>query len=214
MAEAPVTPADILAFWRGAGPDRWYTPDDAFDAEVRRRFLELWRQAAVGELSSWEASDDGALALVIVLDQFPRNMFRGDAMTYASDALAREVAHRAIENGVDARVDPVLRQFLHLPFMHSEHLTDQLRCIELSREAGDTESLKWAEHHADIVRRFGRFLTATASWAARPRPRSRPFWTKAAFRPDDGSVNGCHRCRFKLGEYCAGYPPGLQHYRF
>ena len=132
-------------------------PDDAFDAEVRRRFLGLWQRAAAGELSSWETSDDGALALVIVLDQFPRNMFRGDIRTYASDRLAREVAHRAIDRGVDARIDPALREFLYLPFMHSEHLADQLRCIELSRAAGHTESLKWAEHHADIIRRFGRF---------------------------------------------------------
>jgi uncharacterized protein (DUF924 family) len=157
MAEAPVTPAGILAFWRDAGPDRWYTPDDAFDAEVRRRFFDLWQRAAAGELSSWETSDDGALALVIVLDQFPRNMFRGDIRTYASDRLAREVAHRAIDRGVDAQIDPTLREFLYLPLMHSEHLADQLRCIELSRAAGHTESLKWAEHHADIIRRFGRF---------------------------------------------------------
>ena len=87
MGEAHVTPADILAFWRDAGPDRWYRRDDAFDAEVRRRFLGLWQRAAAGELSSWETSDDGALALVIVLDQFPRNMFRGDIRTYASDRL-------------------------------------------------------------------------------------------------------------------------------
>ena len=100
MAEASVTPAEILAFWRDAGPDRWYRRDDAFDAEVRRRFLGLWQRAAAGELSSWETSDDGALALVIVLDQFPRNMFRDDARTYASDALAREVAQRAIDRGV------------------------------------------------------------------------------------------------------------------
>jgi uncharacterized protein (DUF924 family) len=183
MAEAPVTPADILAFWRGAGPDRWYTPDDAFDAEVRRRFLDLWRQAAAGDLSSWEASDDGALALVIVLDQFPRNMFRGDAMTYASDALAREVAHRAIERGVDARVDPVLRQFLHLPFMHSEHLADQLRCIELSREAGDTESLKWAEHHADIIRRFGRFPHRNGILGRATTPEEQAFLDQGGFSP-------------------------------
>jgi uncharacterized protein (DUF924 family) len=157
MAEADVAPAEILAFWRDAGPDRWYRRDDAFDAEVRRRFFGLWQQAAAGELSSWETSDDGALALVIVLDQFPRNMFRGDIRTYASDARAREVANRAIARGVDARIDPALREFLYLPFMHSEHLADQLRCIELSRAAGHTESLKWAEHHADIIRRFGRF---------------------------------------------------------
>src|SRR5207237_10869553 len=112
MVEASITPTEILAFWRNAGPDRWYTPDEAFDAEVRRRFLDLWQKAAASELSSWEASDDGALALVTVLDQFPRNMFRGDARTYASDAQAREVAHRAIDRGVDARIDGALREFL------------------------------------------------------------------------------------------------------
>ena len=96
MVEASVTPAEILAFWRDAGPDRWYRRDDAFDAEVCRRFLGLWQCAAAGELASWETGDDGALALVIVLDQFPRNMFRDDARTYCSDALARQVANRAI----------------------------------------------------------------------------------------------------------------------
>jgi len=157
MVEASVTPAEILAFWRDAGPDRWYRRDDAFDAEVCRRFLGLWQCAAAGELASWETGDDGALALVIVLDQFPRNLFRDDVRTYASDPLAREVAHRAIDCGVDARIDPALREFLYLPFMHSEHLPDQLRCIELSRKAGLAESADWAEHHAEIIRRFGRF---------------------------------------------------------
>jgi uncharacterized protein (DUF924 family) len=157
MSLLSVAPADILAFWRDAGPDRWYTPDEAFDADVRRRFLGLWQQAAAGELSSWEASDDGLLALILVLDQFPRNMFRGKAETWASDARAREIARRAIDAGVDARIDPSLREFLYLPFMHSEDLPDQLRCIELSRKAGLAESAKWAEHHADIIRRFGRF---------------------------------------------------------
>jgi uncharacterized protein (DUF924 family) len=152
-----VTPADILAFWREAGSDRWYNKDGAFDDEVRRRFLYLWQDAAAGQLSAWEASDDGALALVIVLDQFPRNMFRGDVRTFATDALAREVAGRAIARGADARIDPGLLQFLYMPFMHSEHLADQLRCIELFSKTSNTEQQKYAEHHADIVRRFGRF---------------------------------------------------------
>jgi uncharacterized protein (DUF924 family) len=152
-----VTPAEVLAFWRAASHDRWYAPDDAFDAELRHRYLELWRKAAAGELSSWETSDDGALALVIVLDQFPRNMFRGDALTYSSDALARDVARRAIDRGADSRLDPDLLEFLYLPFMHSEQLPDQLRCIELFRNVGNTEQLKYAEHHAEIIRRFGRF---------------------------------------------------------
>src|ERR1051325_7889222 len=149
MTDARVSPADILAFWREAGYDRWYKKDGAFDDEVRRRFLGLWADAAAGKLTSWEASDDGALALVIVLDQLPRNMFRGDARAYASDALAREVAGRAVDRGADARIDPLLLEFLYMPFMHSEHLADQLRCIELFSKTGNTEQKKYADHHAD-----------------------------------------------------------------
>lgn len=151
-------PADILGFWLNAGRDSWYKRDDAFDAEIRSRFLATWQKAAAGELSSWEASDDGAVALTIVLDQFPRNMFRGDAKTFSSDPLAREVASRAIDRGVDARIDPLLREFLYLPFMHSEHLADQRRCVALFRQhGGHPDNLKYAEDHADIIRRFGRF---------------------------------------------------------
>ena len=151
------TPAEILKFWREAGRERWYRRDDAFDAEVRRSYLELWRKAAAGELSSWEATDDGALALTIVLDQFPRNIFRDDALTYASDPQAREVAARAIHRGADARVEPALLEFLYMPFMHSEHLPDQLRCVELFRATANADNLGYAEQHADIIRRFGRF---------------------------------------------------------
>ena len=149
------TPAEILSFWREAGRDRWYEKDDAFDAEVRRRYLELWRMAAAGGLSSWEASDEGALALTIVLDQFPRNMFRATAEAFASDAQALEVASRAVARGADRRIEPVLVEFLYMPFMHSEHLADQLRCVELFRDSPD--NIEYAEQHADIIRRFGRF---------------------------------------------------------
>ncbi len=161
MSGAPgasdATPADILSFWRQAGYDRWYTRDDAFDADVRARFHGIWQRAAAGQLSAWEDSDDGALALTIVLDQFPRNMFRGDPRAYASDAAAREVASRAIERGTDARVAGDLREFLYVPFMHSEQLADQLRCVDLFRRVGDTDNLKYAEDHAAIIERFGRF---------------------------------------------------------
>ena len=150
-------PADILKFWREAGRDRWYKRDDAFDAEVRRRYLDSWRKAAAGELSSWEATDDGALALTIVLDQFPRNMFRNDPQTYASDRQARDTAARAIYRGADRRIDPLLLEFLYMPFMHSEHLPDQLRCIELFGATANTENREYAEHHAGIIRLFGRF---------------------------------------------------------
>ncbi|WP_038973143.1 DUF924 family protein [Bradyrhizobium genomosp. III] len=156
-AVGDITPSGILAFWREAGRERWYERSDAFDAEVRRRFLALWQKAVAGEIASWEASDDGALALVIVLDQFPRNMFRGTPQAFASDALARDVARRAIDRGVDARVDPVLLEFLYLPFMHSEHLPDQLHCVALFQNTENAENLKYAREHADIIQRFGRF---------------------------------------------------------
>ncbi|HET7888729.1 MAG TPA: DUF924 family protein [Bradyrhizobium sp.] len=150
-------PGDVLAFWREAGPERWYTRDDAFDASLRERFLDLWQEAVAGRLSSWEDSDDGTLALVIVLDQFPRNMFRGTAQAFASDGRAREVAARALGRGVDQRVQPPMRQFLYLPFMHSEELADQIRCVILFQAGDDRENLRYAEEHADIIRRFGRF---------------------------------------------------------
>ena len=149
--------SDVLTFWRSAGDERWYKRDDAFDASVRERFLALWHKAVAGELSSWETTDDGALALVILLDQFPRNMFRGDPKAFSSDAQALEVAHRALARGADKRIEAPLLQFLYLPFMHSEDLADQSRCVDLFRTTADTENLRYAEEHADIVRRFGRF---------------------------------------------------------
>ncbi|MBB4262490.1 MULTISPECIES: DUF924 family protein [unclassified Bradyrhizobium] len=152
-----IAPSGILAFWREAGRERWYKRNEAFDAEVRRRFLALRQKAVAGELASWEASDDGALALVIVLDQFPRNMFRGTPQAFASDAQARDVARRAIDRGVDGRIYPVLLEFLYLPFMHSEHLPDQLRCVALFQNTANAENLKYAREHADIIQRFGRF---------------------------------------------------------
>lgn len=152
-----VKPASILAFWREAGRDRWYKRNDAFDANIKLRFLELWQKAVAGELASWEETDDGVLALVIVLDQFPRNMFRGTRQAFASDALARDVARHAIERGADHRIDPILLEFLYLPFMHSEHLPDQLHCVALFENTDNAENLKYAREHADIIRRFGRF---------------------------------------------------------
>jgi uncharacterized protein (DUF924 family) len=175
------TPADILAFWREAGRERWYDKDDAFDAEVRRRYLELWHEAAAGKLSAWEASDDGALALTIVLDQFPRNMFRGGIRTYASDAMAREVAGRAVARGADARIDPVLVEFLYMPFMHSESLADQLRCVELFRKAGNADNLGYAEQHADIIRRFGRFPHRNRLLARATTPEEQAFLDAGGF---------------------------------
>jgi uncharacterized protein (DUF924 family) len=152
-----IAPADVLAFWRAAGPDKWFAKDDTFDAEIAARFGALWRAAANHELASWETTPDGALALVVVLDQFPRNMFREQARTYETDAVARAVADRALERGFDRMVPQQERQFFYLPLMHSEILADQERCLMLARALGDDEVTKYAEIHTDVVRRFGRF---------------------------------------------------------
>jgi uncharacterized protein (DUF924 family) len=150
-------PADIAAFWRNAGPENWFTKSAAFDAEIRARFLATYEAAARAELAAWEASAEGAFALVIALDQFPRNMFRNNARAFAADPLARAVADRAIARGFDQRFIVPERTFFYLPFEHSENLADQERCIALNRATGDQDALKWAELHADIIRRFGRF---------------------------------------------------------
>jgi len=152
-----VSPGEVLAFWRAAGPDKWFEKDDAFDGEIRERFLDTYAAAAAGRLAAWENDAESALALVIVLDQFPRNIFRGDPRTYVADPLARMVADRAILRGFDKRYAPPERSFFYLPFEHSENLADQERCVALNRAAADEDGLKWAEMHADIIRRFGRF---------------------------------------------------------
>ncbi len=161
MADIPpanrASPADVLAFWFGAGPKKWFAKDASFDAEIRDKFLPAYEAAAQGHLAGWEATPEGALALVIVLDQFPRNMFRGSPRTFDSDPLALAIAARALARGFDKQLGPPKRNFFYLPFMHSEALADQERCVELSREAGDENTLKFALLHADIIRRFGRF---------------------------------------------------------
>jgi uncharacterized protein (DUF924 family) len=147
----------IVSFWRAAGPDRWFNKNANFDEEIRQRFLETYEAAAAGQLTDWEQSAQGALALLILLDQFPRNMFRGEARAFATDPLARAVAASAIVRGFDSQVPPEMRGFFYLPFQHSEDLADQERGIAFYKAIGDLENLKWAELHADIIRRFGRF---------------------------------------------------------
>ena len=149
--------SDILSFWRAAGPDKWFAKDDAFDHAIREKFLATYEAAAAGKLSAWETQPESALALVIVLDQFPRNMFRGDGRTFAADPVALAIAERAIAKGFDQKFAVAERAFFYLPFEHSEQLADQERCCALFHATGDAELLKWAQLHADIIRRFGRF---------------------------------------------------------
>jgi uncharacterized protein (DUF924 family) len=156
--ESPLpSAADVLAYWRALGPERWFAADAAIDAEILAKFQELYAAAIAGSLLRWEDDASGALAYVITLDQFPRNMFRGSAAAFAADPLARAAAGRAIDRGFDRQADKAERPFFYLPLMHSEMLADQERCCDLCRAAGDEHTLEYAELHADIIRRFGRF---------------------------------------------------------
>jgi uncharacterized protein (DUF924 family) len=178
----PAAPEDVLSFWRAAGPKRWFAQDSAFDAEVRERFLAIHEAAAAVGLSAWEDTAGGALALVIALDQFPRNMFRGIARAFSTDALALAAARRAIGRGFDLATPMPERTFFYLPFEHSENLTDQERCLALSKATGDTETVKWAKIHHGVIERFGRFPHRNAALGRVSTPEEIAFLEGGGFR--------------------------------
>lgn len=147
---------EVLEFWF-ADPARWWKKDPAFDAEIRDRFGALHAAIERDEHEAWRRTARGALAYVIVLDQFSRNMFRGTARMFASDARALDAARAAIAGGLDRELSDDERGFLCMPFMHSEQLADQERSMELFGAFAAPSQLKFAEQHRDIVKRFGRF---------------------------------------------------------
>ncbi|MBB1473041.1 DUF924 family protein [Luteimonas sp. MC1782] len=149
-------PGEVVAFWREAGPAKWFARDDAFDAQLRGRFEAAHFAAGRRGLEHWMASAEGALALLLLLDQVPRNIFRDSGHAYACDSLARHYAVRMLDAGLDLEVDPALRVFCYLPFEHSEDLADQERCVALVRGL-DPEFLRYAVEHRDVIAQFGRF---------------------------------------------------------
>ncbi|NLC34919.1 MAG: DUF924 domain-containing protein [Alcaligenaceae bacterium] len=151
------TAKDVIDFWVDAGPQRWFQGGKAFDEQCRENFLDLHMAAARSELATWTDSAEGALALILLLDQMPRNLFRGSAHAYATDPMALSVARQAIEDGHDQKYDIALRSFFYLPFMHSESLADQERCVALFNAIPESSSGKWAVHHCEIIQRFGGF---------------------------------------------------------
>ena len=148
---------DVVAFWREAGPARWFGGDAAFDAQCRERLLPPHLLAARRELDGWQATPEGALALLLLLDQIPRNVFRGSAHAFATDPLARAFAARAVAAGHDQAFEPALRAFFYLPFEHSEDPADQARSLALFEALGDANYLRYARDHRDVIARFGRF---------------------------------------------------------
>jgi uncharacterized protein (DUF924 family) len=165
----PSRAQEVLEFWFGREGEpgygefreEWFRKDPEFDARVTQRFLDLYEQAAEGGLDGWREDAKSCLALVIVLDQFPRNMFRGDGRTHAADGAALEASRHAVEHALDRELPAFQRMFLYMPFMHSEEQEDQSRSVELfgllADEPGGPDVTSYARGHREIVERFGRF---------------------------------------------------------
>jgi uncharacterized protein (DUF924 family) len=161
-----VGPKEVLDFWfKETPPAKWFASDPAFDAEIRKRFEAVWRVGCAGGLAPWEEHNNAALALIVLFDQFPRNMFRGAAEAFASDALARDIAKRAIAQRRDLEVPEAIRSFFYLPLTHSEDLADQEECVRLTKERlGEGHySYPYALAHKAAIARFGRFPARNAA---------------------------------------------------
>jgi uncharacterized protein (DUF924 family) len=178
-------PADVTGFWLSAGPKKWFAKSAAFDDAIRLRFEPTHHAAARGEYAAWAAEPDGALALLLLFDQFPRNLYRGGAHAFATDPLARAIAGRAVDTGLDRGVADPLRPFFYLPFEHAEDLADQDRSVALfeahDAETGDVESLRWAVLHRDVIRRFGRFPHRNAALGRTTTPEEQAFLDEGGF---------------------------------
>jgi uncharacterized protein (DUF924 family) len=179
-AQAAFDPARVVEFWSQAGFKAWFSKDDAFDQRFREHFLAAHEAAAAGKLDGWLTAPQAALALLLLLDQFPRNCFRGSPRMYATDALARERARQALERGHDRATEPSLRLFFYLPFSHSEDLADQERAVALSVPLGP-EVAKHAIGHHDIVKRFGRFPHRNALLGRQSTPEELQFLAEGGF---------------------------------
>jgi len=181
----PAIPNDVLTYWRNAGPLKWYKKNPAFDEALRLRFEPVHHAAARGEYDDWGFTAEGALALLILLDQIPRNIYRGSGHAFATDSKARAVARAAIHSGHDRAMEPLLRQFFYLPLEHSEEMADQDEAVRLFTahrdQTGDGDGLKWAELHRDIIVRFGRFPHRNSALGRTTTPQEQAFLDQGGF---------------------------------
>ena len=176
-----VTPAQVVGYWRDAGPGKWFGRDEAFDGAFRERFETAHFAASRGEHDAWASTAEGALALLVLLDQFPRNCFRGSAHSYATDGLARRHARNAIEAGFDLQVEAALRLFFYLPFEHSEAMPDQDYAVQLIAGTGNQELMKFAVLHRDLIADFGRFPHRNAALRRESTPEELDYLANGGF---------------------------------
>ena len=177
--------ADVVGYWRHAGAAKWFKKSAAFDDALRLRFEPVHHTAARGEYSGWSATPEGALALALLLDQIPRNIYRNSAHAFATDPLARAVCDKALDRALERDIEPALRVFLYMPFMHSENIADQDRSVILFEkhdvETGDVDSLKYAVMHREIIQKFGRFPHRNAAFGRTPTPEEQVFLAEGGF---------------------------------
>ncbi len=174
-------PAEIVAFWRQAGAGKWFAKSDVFDAEIRARFLAAHESASRGEFLHWLDAPESALALILVVDQFPRNLFRNSAHAFATDALALQAARVCLQRGHDARCGFDMKQFFFMPFMHSENIADQELCLSLCRANGLKDNIEFAVIHRDIIARFGRFPHRNTVFGRITTPQEQAFLDDGGF---------------------------------
>ncbi len=179
-------PKDLIDFWIAAGPKAWFRRNPAFDAAIRARFEAAHMAASRGALDDWRQSGEGALALVLLLDQVPRNIYRGSAHAYASDGLAQAVAAQAIDAGFDQAAPPALQVFFYMPLEHAEDAAAQRRSVALfeahAGRTGDADSLRYAQIHADVIARFGRFPHRNSVLGRATTPEEAAFLAGGGFR--------------------------------
>jgi len=169
MSDASDWRADVLKFWFGLDRKQWWKSDPELDHRIKQRFLKLWAEKRQLPVDSFLTDPLTALAGVVLFDQFPRNMFRGDAEQFATDPLALAIAKAAVDKGLDDDLEEKERGFLYMPFQHSENLDDQNRSVLLFTKLGDDYQLGYAKKHHDIIARFGRFPHRNAMLGRAPR---------------------------------------------
>lgn len=177
----PTQPEDVLNFWTDAGSKKWFVKSDEFDAEIKASFGQTLEDAIAGDCDNWTDTPDGTLALLILLDQFSRNLFRNDARAFAQDEKSLTILHAAIQSGDDLKIRQDLAAFVYMPLMHSEKLSDQELCIEQMTRLNLEGNVKFAIIHRDIIRDFGRFPHRNAVLGRKTTDEEQVFLDKGGF---------------------------------
>lgn len=181
MTESLASPFEILDFWWQAGASKWFARSDAFDQDIRKRFLPTIEAAKAGELDEWAETPHGSLAMLLLLDQFTRNVFRNDKRAFEADGKALQIAERAVERKFDHAFPKEARTFFYLPFEHAEDMASQEKAVDLFRGLGDQQTYLYALIHMDVIRRFGRFPHRNAVLGRETTPDERAYLDDGGF---------------------------------